>query len=87
MKKENALTSALAELFGALFALLFRVFWRTVPFWFIWRFWKIQAVLFVWPDDAAMVAHQFTPGQVVGEVWAATYFALAILMLSRRAEG
>ncbi len=41
--------------------------------WLIYHFYTIQRVCFVWHSDAEMAAHQFTTGQIVGEIWAAAY--------------
>ena len=55
-----------------------------------WRFTEIQKVCFVWKDDAAMAAHNFTNAQMVGEIWAAAYYvvwavgATAVLMYNPR---
>lgn len=37
--------------------------------------------LFTWKTDAQMLAHKFTNAEVVGEVWVAGYFLLALAFM------
>jgi hypothetical protein len=58
---------------------------RLAPFglsmFFMYHFISIQSVCYVWHNNADMLAHVFTTGQAVGEIWAVGYLLLSMAWL------